>query len=183
MIREHFHLDWFARGRKHRFHASKAKVRYMNELMQEELTSVAPIYPASNNGLQYTNTVDMSKYNRIMFHVVTGTVNGGGNVVFQLQQTNNSNGQSNTNVAQTNSGTGTKVTITGSSQEAMVEARADQIAPYRYVQGSMQVNNNVSICGAFGWTSEARQHPAGTSVNNADASLQTTSGVLNQFYA
>ncbi len=162
------------------------KPRYETELMIEELTFVAPIYPATNNGTQYSNTVDMSKYNRLMFHCGTGTVGGGGSCLFQLQQTNNSNGQGNTNVAASNSGTtsgaAVSVTISGSSQSGQIECRADHLTR-RYAQLSAIVSTNASLDYAFGWASEARQHPAGTSSSNADASLQTTSGALNQFYA
>lgn len=138
------------------------RVGYYPELMKEALSFAgAPIFPIANNSTQYTGTVDMSKAGRVRFICGTGTVGGGGNVVFQLQQTNNSNGASNTNVAASNTGTGTAFTISASSQLAAIECRADQLTA-RYAQCSITVNTNQSTPFCLPETCEVRQHPQNT---------------------
>ena len=164
MIRDTIHLEHDSR-RGSRFHKPwEAKVRYMTELMKEALSFAGSIiFPVSNNSTQYTGTVDMSKANRVQFICGGSTVGGGGNCVFQLQQTNNSNGQTNSNVASSNTGTGTTVTITGNSQISTIECRADQLTA-QYAQVSAVVNTNASIVFCIPEATEYRQHPQNTDV-------------------
>src|SRR5271166_5539422 len=139
-----------------------ARVCYEQELLLEDHAwAGTPAYPTSNaNGNIYTGTVDMSKYNRVQFLIACGTMGATGNTVFQLQQTNNANGQSNTNVAVTNSGTATAVTINTSSQGATIECRADQLTQ-RYAQLGVVVGDGPSTFCVIPNASEARQHPTG----------------------
>lgn len=128
------------------------QLRYMTETLKEDHAIGLPIYPATNNGTQYTGTVDMSKFNRIMFICQTAVVGGGGNAQFQVQQTNNSNGQTNANV------TNAAATIGASSQCATIELRADQLT-MRYVQCKQVINTNASAAGCMPMACETRQHP------------------------
>ena len=152
--------QWDRRARFRRPWA--ARVRYETELLLEDHAwAGTPIYPAANaNNAYYTGTVDMSKYNRVQFLIACGTVGATGNTLFQLQQTNNANGQSNTNVAVTNSGTATFVTINTSSQGATIECRADQLTQ-RYAQLGVVVGDGPSTFCVIPNASEARQHPTG----------------------
>lgn len=158
-------LEFGRKARKRSARCWETKVRYMTELIKEQQSFAGtPVFPISNNGTQYTGTVDMSKFNRVSFVCISGTVGGGGNCVYQLQQTNNSNGQSNTNVAASNTGTGTTITITGSSQMSTIECRADQLTA-RYAQVSMVVNTNASVVGCVPEAFEPRQHPQASDVS------------------
>ena len=154
------HLEGDARRRLRRPWA--VRVCYETELLKEDHAwAGTPVYPAANsNGNVYTGTVDMSKYSRIQFLIACGVMGASGNTIFQLQQTNNANGQSNTNVAVTNSGTATAVTINTSSQGATIEARADQVQQ-RYVQCVAVVGDGPSTFAIIPNASEARQHPSG----------------------
>ena len=172
------HLDKQSQRRKARFRRPWLwKPRYMTELMREELCMAGtPIYPVSNNGTGYSGTgIDMSRYSRAMYHVGCSTVNTGGYCLFQLQQSNNSNMQTNSNIAASNSGTGTSYNISGSSQSATLEVRSDQMTA-RYLGLVAIIATNACTSFAFPWAEEARQHPAG-GTNQDDSSM------VNRSYA
>ena len=159
-------------GRRDRFRRPwAAKVRYMTEALYEDHCIVAPIYPATNNGTQYTGAVDMQLFNRVQFLCITGVVNGSGVCTFTLQQSNNSNMQTNVNllgqmgqlgVVGTQNG---NLAISASSQIARIEVRADQCVR-RYVQGQCVVTVNQSILSMIGIASEAKNHPRGGTAND-----------------
>jgi hypothetical protein len=166
VIRDTFHNDLISQRRDRFRKPWEAQVRYMTELMKEALSFAGAIlYPVSNNGTTYTGTVDMSKCNRVQFICMMVTAGGGGNASFQLQQTNYSNGASNTNVATTNTGTGTSILLTGSSQVGTIECRADQLTA-RYCQVSQTIGFNASTAGCIPEATEYRQHPQNTDVSS-----------------
>ena len=160
-------FDLMERGRRDRFRRPwEAKVRYMTEALYEDHAVGTPIYPAANNGTQYTGAVDMKKWKRVQFFLITGVVNGSGVVTLTLQQSNNANMATNVNllgqngqlaVAGTQNG---NVAVSTSSQIARVEVRADQ-CQRRYVQGQVVVTVNQSILSCFPVASEATNHPRG----------------------
>ena len=156
--------------------------RYETELLLEDhAVPVLPIFPTSfANGNQFTGVLDMSRYNRVQFICACGTVGANGNVIFQMQSTNNANGASNTNLATTNSGTATAVTINTSSQMATLEARADQLGGQRYLQCSASVTDGPAVVCVIPLASEARQHPSGGTVGGQDI-VQLPGG--NRVYA
>ena len=145
----------------------EARVRYMTEALYEDHTIAgAPIYPAANNGTQYTGAIDMQRYKRLQFLLITGVVNGSGVVTLTLQESNNANMATNVNllgqngqlaVAGTQNG---NVAISASSQIARVEVRADQCRR-RYVQGQVIVTINQSTLSCIPMASEAINHPQG----------------------
>lgn len=144
-----------------------AKVRYMTETLYEDhAVAGAPIYPASNNGTQYTGAVDMQKFYRVQFLLITGVVNGSGVVTLTCQQSNNANMATNVNILGQNGQLGiagtqnANVAISASSQIARVEFRADQ-CQRRYVQGQVVVTINQSILACIPMASEAKNHPQG----------------------
>ena len=144
-----------------------AKVRYMTEALYEDhAIPGAPIYPASNNGTQYTGAVDMQKWKRVQFLLITGVVNGSGVVTLLVQQSNNANMQTNVNILGQNGQLGVvgtqnaNVAVSSSSQIARVEVRADQ-CQRRYVQGQVTVTVNQSILSCIPMASEAINHPQG----------------------
>ena len=181
-------------GRRARFRRPwAARVRYENELLKEDHTwAGTPIYPAASaNQTLYTGTVDMSKYNRVQFIIACGTMGASGNTLFQLQMTNNANGQSNTNVATTNSGTGTAVAINNSSQGATVECRADQLtlpgnpagSPFRYAQLAAVIGNGPATFSVVVNASETRQHPAGGTTQSNSGGDDNSIPATNRVYA
>ena len=160
-------------GRREKFRKPwAARVRYMTEALYEDhAIAGAPIYPASNNGTQYTGAVDMQKFNRVQFLLITGVVNGSGVVTLLLQQSNNANMQTNVNILGQNGQLGiagtqnANVAVSASSQIARVEVRKDQ-CQRRYVQGQVTVTVNQSILACIPMASEALNHPqGGTSVD------------------
>lgn len=135
-------------------------------LYEDHAIAGTPIFPVTNNGSQFTGTVDMSKFNRVQFLCMVSTLGGGGNFLFQLQQTNNSNGASNVNIAGSSGGQNPVVTVATASQIARVEIRSDQMTR-QYVQCAIIGNGtNAGIPSCVPMASEARQHPqGGTSVD------------------
>ena len=163
----------FDQGRRERFRRPwKAVARYMPEALYEDHPiAAAPIYPAANNGTQYTGLVDMQRFNRVQFVCITGTVNGNGVCTFTLQQSNNANGATNVNLLGQNGQLGVagtqngNVAISASSQVARVEVRADQ-CQRRYVQCQCVVTINQSTLACIPMASEAKSHAqGGTSVD------------------
>lgn len=155
-------------GRRLKFRRPWDQVaRYMTEALYEDhAIAGAPIYPAANNGTQYTGAVDMKKFNRLQFLLITGVVNGSGVVTLTLQESNNANMATNVNllgqngqlaVAGTQNG---NVAVSTSSQIARVEVRADQCRR-RYVQGQVIVTINQSTLSCIPIGSEATNHPRG----------------------
>lgn len=149
-----------------------AQVGYMTEALYEDhAIAGAPIYPAANNGTQYTGAIDMQRFKRVQFLLITGVVNGSGVVTLLVQQSNNANMQTNVNILGQNGQLGiagtqnANVAVSASSQIARVEVRADQ-CQRRYVQGQVTVTVNQSILACIPMASEAINHPqGGTSVD------------------
>lgn len=149
-----------------------ARARYMTEALYEDhCVQGAPIYPADNNGTQYTGAFDMQRFKRLQFLCITGTVRGSGVVTFTLQQSNNANMQTNVNLLGQNGQLGVagtqngNVAISASSQIARIEVRADQ-CQRRYVQCQAVVTVNQSALACIGIGSEAINHPqGGTSID------------------
>lgn len=131
-------------------------------LYEDHPIAGTPIYPVSNNGSQFTGTVDMSKFYRVQFLCMVGTLGGGGNFLFQLQQTNNANGASNVNIAGTSGGQNPVInTMATASQIARIEIRADQMTR-QYCQCAIIGNGtNAGVPSCIPMASEARQHPGG----------------------
>ena len=138
--------------------------RYETEALYEDhAIAGTPIYPVSNNGSQFTGTVDMSKFARCQFLCVVGTLGAGGNFLFQLQQTNNSNGVTNVNITGASQSPVLSLgnVMATASQIARIEIRSDQMTR-RYVQCAVIGNGtNAGIPSCFPMASEARQHPQG----------------------
>ena len=155
-------------GRREKFRRPwAAKVRYMTEALYEDhAIAGAPIYPASNNGTQYTGAIDMQKFKRAQFLLVTGVVNGSGVVTLLVQQSNNANMAVNVNILGQNGQLGVagtqnaNVAVSSSSQIARVEVRADQ-CQRRYIQGQVTVTVNQSVVACIPMASEAINHPQG----------------------
>ena len=161
-------VDPIATGKREKFRRPwAAKVRYMTEALYEDhAIAGAPIYPASNNGTQYTGAVDMQKFKRVQFLLITGVVNGSGVVTLLVQQSNNANMATNVNILGQNGQLGVagtqnaNVAVSASSQIARVEVRADQMQR-RYCQGQVTVTVNQSVLACIPMASEAINHPQG----------------------
>jgi hypothetical protein len=123
------------------------------KLAERDAIAGTGIVPASTNGAAYTGTVDMSKYNRVQFIGLCGTLGGSGTVDAGLYQSNNSNGATNTSVAGTNI-----AQITVNNSTFRIEVRADQLTA-RYVLCKVTVGTLASIVGMVPLGTEARYHP------------------------
>lgn len=131
----------------------------------------------SNNTMNSSQTIDMSKFKRAIYYAYITSV-ASGQVNFQLQ----SSAQSNFNVAHNIAGTLTaNLNASNNSQWVSLEVRADQVtsanAGDRYVRLSAQTNGNTTFI-ALGLGADAEQGPASSAnLNSTFIASQTLSTV------
>ncbi len=138
---------------------------YTQLLSERDSFAATPLYPASTNGQSNTGAVDMSKFNRVVFKCLLGSVPGGANVQLWLQQGNLSNGASGFNIAQVTGG-GNIATglLTQGSAEVALEVAASQLATNcRYVKCTVNVTGIASLLSVTPVGTEARYGPANAS--------------------
>lgn len=162
----HMSDEWESSIRRKGMRPWTKRIGYMTEALYEDHPVIAFIpLVATNNGTQFSQTIDMSRFNRAQFIMQLGAVQAGGLATMNLQQTNNANGATNVNLLGSGVG-GTNAVAVGTSanQICRIEVRADQMTR-RYLQCVVVTSVNVINYGVIGMPSEARNHPAGG--NNA----------------
>ncbi len=137
---------------------------YTELLKERDSIAGTPVYPQSLNGASgTTGTVDMSKFNRVQFIGGIGTKTNGCVVSCYLQETNNSDGSSATNIA--------SVAITAITNTAnngfTLEVFAGQLTK-RYVVGVINVATAAATVMLIPVATEARFQPCN---NNDDATV------------
>lgn len=131
----------------------------------------------SNNTVNSSQTIDMSKFKRAIYYAYISSVASGA-INFQLQ----SSAQSNFNVAHNIAGTLTaNLNASNNSQWVSLEVRADQVvsanAADRYVRLSAQTNGNTTFL-ALGLGSDSEQGPASQyNLNSTFIAAQAVSNV------
>src|SRR4051812_25501647 len=122
---------------------------FTEQLTQGLSIAATPVQPQTlNNGSASTGNggVDMQKFRRALFVVLTGTVTGGGSLSVKLQES--TDGSS----SWTDISGATLTAITASNKAATLEVRADQMTK-RYVRATLTETgsqNVVCSCVALG---------------------------------
>lgn len=140
------------------------------ELVKERIGLGNAAYPANSGvGISYTGTVALTKFARVMFHLVVGVLTGNATVQAGLQTGNNSNGSDGANFS--GSAIGTNIGI--ANQQATFEFAygATETAGTNYARGYINVvGNSAYTCGII-YGVDPRYGP-GSSNNSADVNTQ-----------
>lgn len=131
---------------------------FTEQLTQFLSIPVASVFPAnqgSGAGNQATiGPIDMSRFRRVMAHVMAGVLGTSANVQAYLQSAN----VSTTGFA--NVTNGQVLTLNTNNTEGTIEIRADELPTNnRYVQLVVLVNSNPSNTGATVWGGQASYSP------------------------
>lgn len=104
------------------------------ERLSEQLAVVATIDPQSISSSANTDVIDMQRFNRVLFILLTGTISSTGTVDFDVYKgaTNSPStkmtGKSITQLTQAGS---------GSDSQVVIEVTAEELGPgYRYIKGT-----------------------------------------------
>lgn len=128
-------------------------------LKERDSIAALPVFPASMNGSQVTGAVDASKFNRINFDVLVGTLGSGGSIQAYLCESVNSNGTGLTNISG-----GAITNIATANCAATLEVSAMSLTK-RYVYCGFIVNVIASIFSCTPRGTEGRFPP----VNSNDS--------------
>lgn len=137
---------------------------FTEQLKERDSIAAAPIYPRTlNAATANTGAVDASKFNRIGFDLLVGTLTGAATVSASLYQTNESNGASSTQIS------GSAITnISTTNRMATLEIMSAQLTA-RYVYCSVTVNAEPGVVACLPTGTVGRYPP----VNNNDVNTVT----------
>lgn len=129
----------------------------LSQALSIPVASTMPSNQGSGAGNQATiGPIDMSRFRRVMAHVMLGTAGTSANVQAYFQ-TSNASGSGFANVA-TNPQT---LTLSTANTEGTIEIRADQLnTNNRYLQLIMLVNTNPANTAATVWAGQSEYSPA-----------------------
>jgi hypothetical protein len=129
---------------------------FTERLTQALSIAAAPIQPQTlNNSSASTGNggVDMQKFRRVLFVVVTGTVTGGGSLSAKLQESADGS------TSWTDIGGAALTAITASNKAASLEMRADQMTK-RYVRATLtETGSQNVVCACVALGGEAVEKP------------------------
>lgn len=114
------------------------------QLIKERDSLGNAVYPASNNGINYTGIIDMSKFYRAELYGQVGVLGASGSIAAGFQSGTTANGSDMTNM----SGGNLSTNIAINNQQFTIELAygASELASNRYVRGYLLVNTIASQC-------------------------------------